>query len=142
MIRIHRNLVLVVASAALFAAASASAAGAPSHASMFIRHQTHGCHSWAVNGGAYKPTQSITLRHGASLTVTNDDVMAHTLVLTSGPALKIPHAKLGHMGASLTLVLKRPGVYRFTTRAGDDYPGLNVKTTGEDNVLKLTVVVS
>jgi plastocyanin len=143
MIRASRSLVLVlVVSAALVAVAAGSAAGAPGRASLFIRHQTHGCHSWAVNGGAYKATQTITLRRGASLTVTNDDVMPHTLVLTKGPALTIAHAKLGHTGASLKLVLKHPGVYRFTTRVGDDYPGLNVKTIGEDNVLKLTVVVS
>jgi hypothetical protein len=143
MIRTHRSLVLVlVASAALVAAAAASSAGGARQASLVIRHQTHGCHSWAVNGGAYKAKQSIALHRGALLTVTNDDVMPHTLILTSGPALRIAHARLGRMGASLKLVLTRPGVYHFTTRGGEDYPGLDVKTIGEDNVLRLTVVVS
>ena len=68
--------------------------------------------------------------------------MSHKLVLTSGPSLHIAHPLLGRMGASLKLTFTRPGVYHFTTKAGEDYPGVNVKTIGEDNVLKLTVVVS
>ena len=110
-------------------------------ASLVIRHQMHGCHSWSVNGGPFKASQSITLRRGGSLTVTDNDVMPHTLVLTSGPALRIAHPKLGHMGASLKITLTKPGVYHFTTKAGEDYMA-GMKTIGEDNVLKLTVVVS
>jgi hypothetical protein len=34
----------------------------------------------------------------------------------------------------------KPGVYTFTTKAGEDYMS-GVKTIGEDNVLKLTVTV-
>jgi hypothetical protein len=49
---------------------------------------------------------------------------------------------LGHMGMSTSVTLTRAGVYHFTTKAGEDYPGVTVKTIGEDNVLKLTVVVS
>jgi len=120
---------------------AATAATAPSHASIVIRHQTHGCHAWSVNGGPFKASQSIKLRRGASLTLTNTDVMPHTLLLTSGPKLQITHARLGHMGASLTLSFTRPGVYRFTTKPGEDYMA-GVKTTGEDNILRLTVVVS
>jgi hypothetical protein len=47
------------------------------------------------------------------------------------------------MGASLKVALTKPGTYHFTTKPGEDYPGMSgMKTTGEDNVLKLTVVVS
>jgi plastocyanin len=75
--------------------------------------------------------------------VTDNDVMPHKLVLTSGPALRLAHPLLSHMGASLKVTLTRPGVYRFTTKAGEDYPSMtNLKTIGEDNVLKLTVVVT
>jgi hypothetical protein len=63
-------------------------------------------------------------------------------VLTGGPALRIAHPLLAKMGASLKLTFTRPGVYHFTTKAGEDYPGVTLKTIGEDNVLKLTVVVS
>ncbi len=67
--------------------------------------------------------------------------MPHRLVLTSGPALRITNPMLNHMGASLKVTFTKPGVYHFTTKAGEDYMS-GVKTTGEDNVLRLTVVVS
>ena len=135
------SLILTLAAFALGLAGAASAVSAPGHASVLIRHETHGCHSWSANGGAFKANQSITLRHGGWLAVTNTDVMPHTLVLTSGPLLRIAHPKLGHMGASLKITLTKPGVYHFTTKAGEDYMA-GIKTTGNDNVLKLTVVVS
>jgi len=138
---LKRTSLLLALAVTLGLAAVASAAAAPGHASLLIRHQTQGCHSWSVNGGAFKASQSITLRHGGVLTVTNNDVMPHTLVLKSGPSLRIAHPKLGHTGASLTLTLAKPGVYHFGTKAGDDYIA-GIKTTGEDNVLRLTVVVS
>ena len=134
------SLLLALAIAAALAVAAVSAA-APGSASLVIRHQTRGCHSWSVNGGAFKAKQSIALRHGGWLTVTNNDVMPHTLVLTSGPSLRIAQPALRHMGASLKVTFTRPGVYHFTTKAGEDYMA-GVKTTGEDNVLRLTVVVS
>ena len=45
------------------------------------------------------------------------------------------------MGASLKVTLSRPGVYHFTTKTGADYMA-GIKTVGNDNVLRLTVVVS
>jgi plastocyanin len=138
---LRRTSLLLALAVTLGLAAVASAAAAPGHASVLIRHQTKGCHSWSVNGGAFKASQSITLRRGAVLSVTNTDVMPHTLVLKSGPSLRIAHPKLGHMGASLTLTLTKPGIYHFGTKAGEDYMA-GIKTTGADNVLRLTVVVS
>jgi plastocyanin len=134
------SLLLALATAAALAVAAVSAA-APGTASLVIRHQTRGCHSWSLNGGPLKAKQSIALRHGGTLTVTDNDVMSHTLVRTSGPSLRIAHPMLGHMGASTKITFTKPGVYRFTTKAGEDYMA-GVKTTGEDNVLRLTVVVS
>jgi plastocyanin len=130
---------LVLAAAAALAG---SASAAPGNASVLIRHQVRGCHSWSVNGGTFKAGQSVTLARGASLTVTNNDVMPHTLVLTSGPALHLTHAAtLNHMGATVTIKLAKPGVYRFTTKPGEDYMS-GMKTIGKDNVLTLKVVVS
>ena len=56
--------VLVVAGASLLLAATASS---QSGTTLTIRHQMHGCHAWSVNGGAYKPSQSLTLKKGATL---------------------------------------------------------------------------
>ena len=135
------SLALALAVAAALLTAGISAAAAPGNASLLIRHQVRGCHSWSVNGGAFKATQSTTLRKGGWLAVTDNDVMSHTLVLTSGPSLRIAHPKLAHVGALLKLTFTRPGVYHFTTKVGEDYMA-GVKTIGEDNVLRLTVVVS
>ncbi len=49
---------------------------------------------------------------------------------------------MSRMGASVKVVFSKAGTYRFTTKAGEDYKGINVKTIGEDNVLHLTVTVS
>jgi plastocyanin len=76
----------------------------------------------------------------SSLRIQNNDVMPHTLVKTSGPALAIVPAKLGHMGAVTKLTFSHPGVYRFVTKPGEDYMS-GVNTVGEDNVLRLTVTV-
>jgi hypothetical protein len=136
------SLLLALAAALVLAAAAPSGAAASGHASLLIRHQMKGCHTWSVNGGAFKASQSVVLRRGSWLSVTNNDVMPHTLVLTGGPAVRIAHPTLGHMAASLRFTLARPGVYHFTTKAGEDYPAMaGMKTIGEDNVLKLTVVV-
>ena len=136
------SLLLSLAAAAVLVSTVAPAVAAPGHASVVIQHATRGCHVWAVNGGAFKASRSLTLQRGGTLTLTDNDVMSHKLVLTSGPALRIAHPLLAHIGASLKLTFTRPGVYHFTTKAGEDYPGVNLKTIGEDNVLKLTVVVT
>jgi plastocyanin len=146
---------------ALLAVASAGATGATASAggnasTLVIRHQLQGCHSWSANGSAYKPNQAITLRRGASLSVTNNDVMPHKLVETSGPAVTFSRVKIGmemglkgtfapamlpRMGSSSKVTFTKPGVYKFTTKPGSDYMS-GVKTVGEDNVLRLTVTVS
>lgn len=137
-------------------AALAPAASSSSQASLVIRHQTRGCHSWSLNGGAYRTSQTIIIRRGGSVSVTNNDVMPHKLIKTSGPAvtytrLKVgsmmglkgtfPPAMLAHMSASSKFTFAKAGVYRFTTKAGEDYM-TGIKTVGEDNVLHLTVRVS
>jgi hypothetical protein len=52
-----------------------------------------------------------------------------------------PAGMMARMGASAKVTFTKPGVYKFTTKVGEDYMS-GVKTTGEDNVLKLTVTVS
>ena len=150
-----KRMVTTFAAVTAVVAGTASAATPATH-SLVIRHQVRGCHSWSVDGGAYKATQAMVVRRGGWLTVTNNDVMPHQLVKTSAPALKIetlktPMAGMGlhgafgpsmmaHMGATVKITFAHAGVYRFTTKAGEDYmPGM--KTIGEDNVLRLTVTV-
>jgi len=137
-----RTLAIIVAGIVGVALAAAIASAAPKSATVVIRHQLRGCHSWSVNGGAYKPTQSLTLARGATVTFTNNDVMPHQLIKTSGPAVKfVGKPNMSKMGASTKVVFSKAGTYRFTTKAGEDYMK-GVKTVGEDNVLKLTVKVA
>ena len=130
---------LAAASGALFVA-TASAHGTA--ATLTIRHQVHGCHSWSFNNGAYKPALTVRLSRGATLTIRNNDVMPHKLVRTSGPAVKVSTPRMSKMGATAHVQFTKAGVYKFTTKAGEDYSwAAHMKTTGEDNVLRLTVSV-
>ena len=130
--------VLAVAGASLILAATASPQAGTT---LTIRHQLRGCHSWSVNGGAYKPSQSMTLTKGATLTIVNNDVMPHKLVKVSGPALSLASsANMNHTSATTHVKFAKAGVYTFTTRAGEDYMK-GIKTIGADNVLKLRVTV-
>jgi plastocyanin len=135
---------ILVVVAAIAAAASGGAPSARSHAtaSVSIRHQTHGCHSWSVNGGPFRASQSIVLAPGGTVTFGNNDVMPHKLVLKSGPAVKFTgKPAMRHMGATVRATFSKAGTYLFVTKAGDDYTS-GIKTTGDDNNLRLTVRVS
>jgi len=120
---------------------SAAFAAAPLHHAVTIRHQTSHCHTWALDKGSYKAHIDATLAVGGSLTVTNNDVMPHRLLELSGPrALYSQSPSLSHMGATVKVTFPRAGVYEFKTKVGEDYMK-GVKTTGEDNVLTMKVVV-
>ena len=138
-----RLLVLLLASiAAVALVAAIASAGTRSSATVVIRHQLRGCHSWSVNGGPFKAAQTLSLARGGTITFVDNDVMSHQLVKTSGPAVKfVGNPKMSKIGASTKAVFAKAGTYRFTTKAGEDYMK-GVKTIGEDNVLKLTVKVS
>jgi plastocyanin len=127
------------ASAALLVSA-ASAHGTP--ATLTIRHQMKGCHTWSFNGSAYKAAQAITLSRGATLTVKNNDVMPHKLVRTSGPATQLRTPSMSRMGAVARVRFTKAGVYHFKTKPGEDYSwASHMETKGEDNLLRLTVTV-
>jgi len=146
---------LAGAAAVLAGAAVAAPVSAPAHASILIRHQLRGCHTWSVNGGRFAASQKVVLARGGTITITNNDMMAHKLVELSGPAVLIRNLKtpgmgmnghegpgtMGHMGARTRATFPTAGTYRFTTKAGEDYMA-GMKTIGEDNVLRLTVKVS
>jgi len=137
-----------------FVVVAVPASAARRNGTLVIRHQLRGCHTWSLNGGAFKATQKIHLASGGSLIVVNNDVMPHRLLKTAGPAITVKLLNAGnmgmsmagrgmmsHMGATVKVTFPSAGVYRFTTRAGEDYMK-GMKTIGEDNVLRATVVVS
>jgi hypothetical protein len=138
--RIRRLVAALAACGAVLLVSSASAHGTA--ATLTIRHQMRGCHTWSFNGGAYKATQSITLSRGATLAVKNNDIMPHKLLRTSGPVVQLRTPSMSHMGAVAQVRFTKAGVYRFKTKAGEDYSwAAHMETKGEDNVLRLTVTV-
>ena len=143
-----KRLIVIVAGLALVASLAAggfaATAKAPKSAKIMIRHQMRGCHTWSVNGGVYRATLSMSLARGGTITFTNMDVMPHKLLKTSGPAIHfVGKPNMNHMSASVKVSFSKAGVYKLTTKAGEDYPGMKgMKTIGEDNVLRLTVRVS
>ena len=138
--RVRKLVAAIAAATGVLFVATASAHGTA--ATITIRHQTHGCHTWSFNSGPYKAALSVRVSRGATLIVKNNDVMPHKLVRASGPAVQILKARMGRMGATARVHFTKAGVYKFTTKAGEDYSwASNMKTTGEDNVLRLTVTV-
>lgn len=135
----------------------AFAASPERSASVVIRHQLRGCHTWSLNGGAYKADLAVRLSRGGSLTITNNDPMVHKLVQQGGPRARMrtiahDHMKMvglhkitgrgvmNHMGAALKVTFPVAGVYLFTTKDLGDY--FELKSVGEHNHLMLTVRVS
>jgi hypothetical protein len=153
-----RTILGLVFGLAVVGAISVSGAAASAGPTLLIQHQLKGCHSWSLNGGKLQVGQTIHLSRGGSLTVTNADVMSHQLIkLSGGPVLitltKVGNASVGklkppyatgmmaHMKASLKVSFAKAGVYTFTTKEGNDYMA-GIKTVGNDNILKLKVIVA
>jgi hypothetical protein len=139
---IKRTLTTLAALLAAALTVASLAVAAPRNASILIRHQVRGCHAWSVNGGAFKASQALALARNGSVTITNNDVMPHTLVQVSGPAAKLHSPRMAHMMAAARVFFPHAGVYVFKTKAGEDYPMMmKMETIGEDDVLRLVVTV-
>lgn len=135
-----RSSGLFVAAVAAVAVPAASAAGTQT---ITISHETKGCHMWQLNNGNPKVNLSVSLKRGTTLRFVNNDVMPQRLIQQSGPKLALAHANMNRMASSMSVRFGRAGTYRFTTKAGEDYPWMKAmgKTIGPDNVLRLTVRV-
>jgi plastocyanin len=137
-----RRLVAALAAGASAALLVSAASAHGTAATLTIRHQMKGCHTWSFNGGPYKAAQSITLSRGATLAVKNNDVMPHKLARISGPAVQLRTPLMNHMGAVARVRFTKAGIYHFKTKPGEDYSwASHLETKGEDNVLRLTVTV-
>jgi plastocyanin len=133
---------IVVAGLALAGIFSGTASAHFRQSTLTIRHQMRGCHAWSFNGGPYKPSLKIVVEPGTTMKVIDNDVMPHKLVQLAGPRAKLISPAMRHMSAQAKVVFLTKGTYKFTTKAGEDYPNMSMmKTVGEDFVLRLTVVV-
>jgi plastocyanin len=134
------KLISTLVLAAITAAIAAASAAASPTTSVLIRHQLVGCHSWSVNGGAFKASQKIVVHPATRVAFTDTDVMPHTLFQLSGPKVSLVTPNMHKAGAHASFKLMQKGTYVFGTKAGEDYMK-GVVTKGEDNVLRLTVIV-
>ena len=166
-----KSLILTTATVAALALAATAGSVVSPAATLTIRHQAVGCHSWSLNGGAYRVEQTVRLRLGQSLRVVNRDSHAHTLVKLSGgslayapepqfrrrspasPAMPLPPEPsgpvaapsgvgvMGYSGAGVTVTFHDVGNYLLTTKAGAAFAGGNLTSTGPDNTLIARVLV-
>jgi hypothetical protein len=142
MIRKRTIWFTTLALAALAVLALASAAPARSTTTITISHHTKGCHVWSVSSGPLRASLSVAVKAGSMIKFVNNDVMPQKLVQKSGPKLSLAHPGMNKMASTMMVKLTRKGVYRFTTKPGEDYRwAASMKTIGEDNVLRLTVRV-
>src|SRR5438477_3632714 len=136
----NRMFAAIAAVASVAALSAGVAAGSGSQDQITIRHQVRGCHTWSYDGGLFAAALVVKLKAGSTLTVTNVDMMPHRLLRTAGPKVQYTgNPLMNHLGAQLQIKFLRAGVYRFTTRPGEDYTPM--KTVGEDNSLTLQVAV-
>jgi hypothetical protein len=138
----RKSISIAAIALAAAAALAGSALAAPHGATLTIRHQVRGCHSWSFDNHRWAPTQKITLARGARLTVVDNDVMPHILVQLAGPKTHLASPAMTRMGDRAQVTFPAKGVYALGTKAGEDYPSMSaMKTVGEDNVLRLIVTV-
>jgi plastocyanin len=120
-----------------------TSASASASKTITIRHQMRGCHTWSFASGPYKASLQFRVVHGTSVVFVNNDIMSHKLVQTAGPTARVINAKMNRIGAKASVKLTHRGVYRFITKPGEDYPKFGeMKTIGEDNVLRLVITVT
>ena len=135
----RRFIALLAISAATVTALAATASASP-NASILIRHQVMGCHSWSVNGDTFAAAQKIVVGPKTRFTVTDNDLMPHTLFQLSGPKVSLTTPAMTKPAAHASFQVLKKGTYVFGTKAGEDWVK-GVVTKGEDNVLRLTVIV-
>jgi len=137
----HEKTVTVMAPAAHMNSGTmmGTAAATPAASKLNIVHVQRGCHVWS------NPTRSgaamrMMLSAGGTLRVTDEDVDPHKLIQVAGPKVMLGKAMMTGDVAQISFPTK--GVYKFTTRTLE-MPGMaEVKTTGPDNHLMLTINVA
>ena len=105
-----------------------------------ILHVQRGCHVWS-DGTAQTPMLQLTMQRGQMLQVMNQDVDMHRMVELSGPMMMMLGGPM-KTGQSQSLSFTKPGTYRFDTKSSVMTGMPEAPTTGPDNTLRLTVVVS
>ena len=106
-----------------------------------IQHVQKGCHVWS-DGQTTGAMMRLHLRPGQRLSILDQDVDPHQMMELAGPM----HLRMGGPMMSnhgMTLAFMKKGVYRLGTKTVEmKGAGMDVKTTGADNNLRLVVTVA
>jgi len=105
-----------------------------------IQHVQRGCHVWS-NGKTTATMMRLHLKQGQRLVVMDMDVDAHQMMQFSGPA-KLHMGGPMMMSHSMTMTFIKKGIYRLGTKTVEMKGGMDVKTIGPDNTLRLVVTVA
>ena len=120
---------------------AAPTTASPAAVKLTIQHVQRGCHVWS-NGMRTGAMMRLHLQAGQKLAIVDDDVDAHQMMERSGPM----HLQLGRpmmLSHGTTIAFPKKGVYRLATRTVEmPGGGMDVKTTGPDNNLRLVVTVA
>jgi hypothetical protein len=106
-----------------------------------IQHVQKGCHIWS-NGKTTAAMMRLRLQPGQKLSILDMDVDAHQMMQFAGPArLRMGGPMM--MNKGMTLSFMKKGIYRLGTRTVEmPGGGMEVKTIGPDNRLRLVVTVA
>jgi hypothetical protein len=106
-----------------------------------IQHVQRGCHVWS-NGRTMGAMMRLHLKPGQKLSILDNDVDPHQMIELGGPM----HMRMGGpmmTSHGMTLTFMKKGVYRFATKTVEmPGGGMDVKTIGPDNHLRLVVTVA
>jgi hypothetical protein len=106
-----------------------------------IQHVQRGCHVWS-NGTTTGPIMRLHLKPGQKLSILDQDVDPHQMIELAGPM----HLHMGGpmmMGHGMAISFMKKGIYRLGTKTVEMAGGgMDVKTIGPDNHLRLVVTVA
>ncbi len=106
-----------------------------------IQHVQKGCHVWS-DGQTTGAMMRLHLKPGQKLSILDQDVDAHQMMELAGPM----HLRMGGpmmTSHGMTVAFMKKGVYRLGTKTVEmEGGGMNVKTVGPDNNLRLVVTVA
>jgi hypothetical protein len=106
-----------------------------------IQHVQRGCHVWA-HGTMTGAMMRLHLRVGQHLSVVDQDVDAHQMLEFAGP-MRLHMGRPMMMNHGTTIAFSKKGVYRLGTKTVEMAGGgMDVKTIGPDNKLRLVVTVA
>ena len=118
----------------------APTASAPTALKLTIQHVLRGCHTWS-NSKTQSPMMRLTLKAGGRLSILDQDTDAHQLVQLSGP-MRLHLGGPMMMGHGTVISFMKKGVYRLQTKTVAMPGGIDAKTIGPDNTLRLVITVA